>query len=290
MLRQRRRNARTRRWRQRDVLLAVGVGLTAAVAGVLLSGVLPRGASVVQGSWTGEGGGAAAVAIQPEAPPLAPSVTATAPAKRPSTRPAQPVTGVKAERPPVIPAAPSLVGARQTPQAATPSVVAAPSVPAPPAPAAPLTAAPQAPAAPHAAPVIAATQLPLDGGSAPLTAAPQRPPTPAPAVTAAPGWREVAIEQREPRIRVYNRTGDGGRSRVMLFNGNLRRGFQVKQPYGQINVLPGDYRYELYFAGSALAPLPDQVGVLRCRAHTMYYFHLFTQPASGTIRTDLGDS
>jgi hypothetical protein len=144
--------------------------------------------------------------------------------------------------------------------------------------------------APRAAPVIAAPQLPLDGGAAPLTAVPQPPAPTAPSVTSAPGWKEVAIQQREPRIRVYNRTGDGGRSRVVLFNGSVRRGMQIKQPYGQINVLPGDYRYELYFAGSALAPLPDQVGLLRCRAHTMYYFHLFTQPAGGTVRSDLGDS
>jgi len=199
------------------------------------------------------------------------------------------VTGVRAERPAEIPAAPPLVAAPQSPRVTVPSVVAVPGVPRPSVPASPVTAVPQAPAAPPVASVVAAPQAPPAEASEPVTAAPQRPPQVGTAVTSAPGWMEVPIQQREPRIRVYNRTADGGRSRLLLRNGSVRRGLPIKHPYGQLDVLPGDYHYELYFAGSALAPLPDQVGVLRCRSHRMYYFHLFTQPASATIREDLGD-
>lgn len=275
----RRRRANGRSRQRRDAALGLAVAIGAAATGLALSRWMPQGGSVAHGSQQDHSGAWKAVRVDPDPLPEAPSVVAAVPKQKDAPRPAAPVTAVPATPPEVLPPAPSLVSAPKTaaPAAPAPSVVAAPVVPVPTAPAAPVVAAPQA-APPAPAPAV--------------TTAPQEqpdPPKPAPAVTSAPGWEETVISKRAPRIRVYNDTPDGGRSRLLLNNGRLRRGFMIRHPYGQIDLPPGEYRYELYFAGSAVAPLPDQVGIIRCRTYRMYSFRLFTQPVGPIRRQDLGD-
>lgn len=90
-------------------------------------------------------------------------------------------------------------------------------------------------------------------------------------------------------VRIYNTAGDDGQSRVFLTNGRSRYRVQIRNPYGEVTLAPGSYRYELYVSGSAMGPAPDQVGVLRCQKYTQYSLEFFRTPFARTRQEDLGD-
>lgn len=90
-------------------------------------------------------------------------------------------------------------------------------------------------------------------------------------------------------VRINNTAEDEGRSVVFLTDGRSRFRVQVRNPYGEITLAPGNYRYELYIYGSPAGPDPDQVGVLRCRKYTQYSLDYFRAPFARTRQQDLGD-
>jgi len=212
---------------------------------------------------------------RPEARPAAPGALMALPQRQ---KPAPPAPAARpSRRAPDLPDAPSMLTAPQAPpQVATAPVVQAPAVP----------IAPAAPPVP--APSLMAASVKPSAPEPPVTSAPARP-AEGPGVTNAQGWKETPIQQERPVVRIYNTAGDDGRSQVFLTDGRARFRVSIENPYGEVTLPPGSYRYELYASGSAAAPNPDQVGVLRCRKYTQYSLEYFRTPFARTRQRDLGD-
>lgn len=251
--------------------------LPLTLATLLLLFVLYRAgsdaASPILAKQGGTSGNVEALPARPELLPAAPNAL-LAPPEPPKPAPAVP-TAPRVSRAPDLPAAPSMLTAPQAP----PQVTDAPVVQAPAAPPPPPTPAPS---------MLAAAEKP-EPPQPPVTSAPTRPAEAAPSVTSAQGWKETTIPQERPVVRIYNTAGDEGRSQVFLTDGRSRYRVQVRNPYGEVSLAPGSYRYELYVAGSAAAPDPDQVGVLRCRKFTQYSLEYYRAPFIRTRQQDLGD-
>jgi len=261
---------RTPRW-----VTALPIGLALLFLLFVLYRVGSDAASPILAKQAGQGSTAEALPARPEARPAAPGALAALPAR---TAPAPPAVAVPpSRRAPEVPDAPSMLTAPQAP----PQVTAAPMVQAP--------ALPVAPAAPApAAPSLMAAAVKPAPPQPPVTSAPVRP-AEAPGVTNAQGWKETPIQQERPVVRIYNTAGDDGRSQVFLTDGRSRFKVQIQNPYGEVTLAPGSYRYELYASGSAAAPDPDQVGVLRLQKYTQYSLEYFRTPFARTRQQDLGD-
>jgi hypothetical protein len=235
-----------------------------------------NGASPILAKQTGSGDTVEALRARPETAPPAPGALAAIP-QRPAPAKLKPAK-LEPLKPsaPEIPKAPSLLTVPQAPQVAAAPVTQAPVVPTPP------------PAPPQPAPSLLTAPAKPPAPAPPVTSAPT-PPAPAAPVTNAQGWKETPIDQERPVVRIYNTAGDNGRSLVFLRNGRSRYRVQIRNPYGEVTLDPGSYRYELYVSGSVMAPAPDQVGVLRCRKYTQYSLEFFRTPFARTRQEDLGD-
>lgn len=215
-----------------------------------------------------------ALPASPEVAPAAPGALAAVPSRLAPAKVEPPK--LPKPRAPELPDAPSMLTAPQAPRVTAAPILQAPTAPSPP------------PAPVPAAPSVVAAPVKPPAPEPPVLSAPVRP-TEAPSVTNAQGWKETPIQQERPVVRIYNTAGDDGRSQVFLTNGRSRYRVFIRNPYGEVSLAPGNYRYELYVSGSAAAPAPDQLGVLRCRKYTQYSLEFFRTPFARTHEEDLGD-